>query len=62
MTNLDGFVDMDELAKRLKSWGHTACGITDTETLQALPDMYDKLGKNDIKMLAGSELLLVDKN
>lgn len=62
MTNLDGFVDMDELAKRLKSWGHTACGITDTETLQALPDMYDKLGKNDIKMLAGAELLLVDKN
>lgn len=62
MTNLDGFVDMDELAKRLKTWGHTACGITDTETLQALPDMYDKLGKNDIKMLAGAELLLVDKN
>ena len=62
MTNLDGFVDMDELSKKLKSWGHTACGITDTETLQALPDMYDKLGKNDIKMLAGAELLLVDKN
>ncbi|MFR4763688.1 MAG: PHP domain-containing protein [Anaerococcus obesiensis] len=62
MTNLDGFVDMDELAKKLKTWGHSACGITDTETLQALPDMYDKLGKNDIKMLAGAELLLVDKN
>lgn len=62
MTNLDGFVDMDELSQKLKSWGHTACGITDTETLQALPDMYDKLGKNDIKMLAGAELLLVDKN
>ncbi|MDU0946227.1 MAG: exonuclease domain-containing protein, partial [Anaerococcus vaginalis] len=62
MTNLDGFVDMDELAKKLKAWGHSACGITDTETLQALPDMYDKLGKNDIKMLAGAELLLVDKN
>lgn len=62
MTNLDGFVDMDELSKKLKAWGHTACGITDTETLQALPDMYSKLGKNDIKMLAGAELLLVDKN
>lgn len=62
MTNLDGFVDMDELANRLKSWGHKACGITDTETLQALPDMYDKLKNNDIKMLAGSELLLVDEN
>ena len=62
MTNLDGFVDMDELSQKLKAWGHSACGITDTETLQALPDMYDKLGKNDIKMLAGAELLLVDKN
>lgn len=62
MTNLDGFVDMDELNQRLKVWGHKACGITDTETLQALPDMYDKLKKNDIKMLPGAELLLVDKN
>ncbi|MDU5504108.1 MAG: PolC-type DNA polymerase III [Anaerococcus vaginalis] len=62
MTNLDGFVDMDELSKKLKAWGHTACGITDTETLQALPDMYSKLGGNGIKMLAGAELLLVDKN
>ncbi|NVF10949.1 PolC-type DNA polymerase III [Anaerococcus sp. AGMB00486] len=62
MTNLDGFVDMDQLASRLKSWGHEACGITDTETLQALPDMYGKLKKNNIKMLAGSELLLVDRD
>lgn len=62
MTHLDGFVDMDKLAKRLSQWGHKACGITDTETLQALPEMYEKLKAEDIKMLAGSELLLVDEN
>lgn len=62
MTNLDGFVDQKELIKTLDDWGHDTVGITDTATLQALPDMYDGLKARGKKMLAGAELLLVDKN
>lgn len=60
MTNLDGFVDNKDLIKTLKAWKMDAVGITDTETLQALPDLYDALGKEGIKMLPGAELLLVE--
>src|SRR5699024_8260206 len=37
-------------------------GITDTATLQGIPDLYNSLSANDIKMLSGAELLLVDRN
>lgn len=60
MTNLDGFVDSKDLINTLKSWKMDAVGITDTETLQALPDLYDALSKEGIRMLPGAELLLVE--
>lgn len=60
MTNLDGFVDNKDLLRTLKAWKMGAVGITDTETLQALPDLYDSLSKEGIRMLPGAELLLVD--
>lgn len=62
MTNLDGFVDPKDLLNTLKEWGHDTVGITDTATLQALPDLYNDLSSNDIKMLPGAELLLVNKD
>lgn len=60
MTNLDGFVDSKDLINTLKSWKMDAVGITDTETLQALPDLYDAFSKEGIRMLPGAELLLVE--
>ena len=60
MTNLDGFVDNKDLIRTLKSWKMDAVGITDTATLQGLPDLYDALAKEGIKMLPGAELLLVE--
>ena len=60
MTNLDGFVDNKDLINTLKSWKMDAVGITDTETLQALPDLYDALSQEGIRMLPGAELLLVE--
>lgn len=62
MTNLDGFVDSKDLVNTLKDWGHDTVGITDTATLQGIPDLYNSLSANDIKMLSGAELLLVDRN
>ena len=59
-TNLDGFVDDGDLLTTLKDWGWDTIGITDTETLQALPYLYDSYKKNGIRVLNGVELLLVE--
>ncbi len=60
MTQLDGFVDSCDIIEVLKDWEWEAIGITDTETLQGLPDLYDAITKNGKKMLPGAELLLVE--
>ena len=60
MTQLDGFVDNCDIIDFMNDWEWEAIGITDTQTLQALPDLYDSLAKNGKKMLPGAELLLVE--
>ncbi|MCI5839165.1 MAG: PolC-type DNA polymerase III [Peptoniphilaceae bacterium] len=60
MTNQDGFVDSDELLSRIKTWNMKAVGITDTCSVQAIPEIFDKYDSEGIKVLSGSELLLVD--
>ncbi len=60
MTNLDGFVDNSELLETLNDWEWEAVGITDTATLQGLPDLHSALSKSGKKMLPGAELLLVE--
>ena len=60
MTNLDGFVDNVDIVNVLKDWDWEAIGITDTETLQGLPDLYEAIKKTGKKMLPGAELLLVE--
>ena len=59
-TNLDGFVDDGDLLSVLKDWGWDTIGITDTESLQVLPFVYDSYKKNGIRVLNGAELLLVE--
>lgn len=60
MTNLDGFVDNVDIVNVLRDWDWDAIGITDTETLQGLPDLYEAIKKTGKKMLPGAELLLVE--
>lgn len=60
MTNLDGFVDNVDIVNVLKDWDWEAIGITDTETLQGLPDLYEAIKKTGKNMLPGAELLLVE--
>ena len=60
MTNLDGFVDNKDIVNILNDWEWDAIGITDTATLQGLPDLYEAISKSGKKMLAGAELLLVE--
>ena len=60
MTNLDGFVDNADIVRILNDWNWDAIGITDTATLQGLPDLYEAISKTGKKMLPGAELLLVE--
>ena len=60
MTNLDGFVDNKDIVSILDDWEWDGLGITDTETLQSLPNLYDAISKTGKKMLPGAELLLVE--
>ena len=60
LTNLDGFVDEKKIVEVADDWGWDTLAITDTENLQALPNLYDDLKKKDIKMLPGAELLMVE--
>lgn len=52
-TQLESIVDIDSLFNRLKSFGHTAVGITDLFNVQAYPEIYKKAQKNSIKLNLG---------
>lgn len=59
MSALDGAVDVDQLIKELKEWGHTAVAITDHGVVQAFPEAYAAAAKAGIKLIYGVEGYLV---
>lgn len=60
MSQVEGFVNLEELFKTLKRWGHTAVGITDRSVVQAYPEFYDLAIKYGIKGLLGMEGWLLE--
>ncbi|MDU1831958.1 MAG: exonuclease domain-containing protein, partial [Finegoldia magna] len=60
MSQLDGFIDLDECCKTLKKWGHTALGLTDKSVVQGYPQLYDACSKNGIKPLFGMEAKILE--
>lgn len=59
MSQMDGLIDFDKsLFKKIKELGHTAIGVTDKNTVQEFPKLYNN--KGDIKVLFGSELYVVN--
>lgn len=52
-TQLESVVDINSLFKRLKSFGHTAVGITDLFNVQSYPEIYRAAKKNNIKLNLG---------
>lgn len=60
MSQMDAIPSISDYVKRAASWGHTAIAVTDHANLQAYPEAYGAAKKNDMKMLYGVEINLVD--
>ena len=60
MSQMDGVVNVVDLAKRAAKWGHKAIAITDHNSCQAYTDAYDKV--KGIKIIYGIELNMIDDN
>lgn len=59
MSGMDGLIDFDKkLFKTISEFGHTAVGVTDKNTVQEFPKLFNN--KGDIKVLYGSELYVVN--
>ncbi|ACR79599.1 MULTISPECIES: PolC-type DNA polymerase III [Kosmotoga] len=60
MSALDAIVDVNELFKTLKSWGHDAVALTDHGVVQSIPNFYFAAKKSGIKPIFGMEGYMVN--
>lgn len=60
MSQMDATNNIADYAKQAKAWGHPALAITDHAAVQGFPDAFHAGQKNDLKMLYGVEINLVD--
>lgn len=60
MSSLNGFTDVKELFKTLKSWGHPKVGVTDKSVVQAFPNVMNLASDNNIKALYGMDAVVVE--
>lgn len=58
MSEMEGFIDLKSLYKKLSTWGHKAIGITDLNVVQAYPEAMSLSEKYDIKTLYGLDASL----
>lgn len=59
-SNLESIVDLKELFKTLKDFGHEAVGITDLFNVQAYPEIYGYAKRNGIKLNLGLQSNFVE--
>ncbi|MCH4170504.1 MAG: PolC-type DNA polymerase III [Lactobacillus sp.] len=60
MSQMDATNSITDYVNQAKKWGHTAIAVTDHFGLQAFPDAHSAALKNDMKMIYGVEINLVD--
>ncbi|WP_374721848.1 PolC-type DNA polymerase III [Peribacillus tepidiphilus] len=60
MSQMDAVSSVSSLVAQAKKWGHKAIAITDHAVVQAFPEAYSAGKKNDIKIIYGVEVNLVD--
>ncbi len=59
MSQIDGIMDVADLVKTAKKWGHSAVAVTDHGGVQSFPDAA-KAAKGEIKVIFGVEGYLVE--
>jgi DNA polymerase III subunit alpha, Gram-positive type len=60
MSQMDAVSSVGDLVAQAKKWGHKAIAITDHAVAQSFPEAYHAGQKNDVKILYGVEVNLVD--
>jgi DNA polymerase III subunit alpha, Gram-positive type len=60
MSQMDAVTPVAALVSQAKKWGHKAIAVTDHAIAQSFPEAYGAGKKNDIKILYGVEVNLVD--
>ncbi|WP_445488193.1 PolC-type DNA polymerase III [Niallia sp. 03133] len=60
MSQMDAVSSVGNLVAQAKKWGHKAIAITDHAVAQSFPEAFGAGKKNDIKILYGVEINLVD--
>ncbi len=60
MSQMDAVTPVSTLIAQAKKWGHKAIAVTDHAGAQSFPEAYGAGQKNDIKILYGVEVNLVD--
>lgn len=60
MSTMDSVINVNELFKMAKDWGHKSIAITDHNVVQAYPSVMDASKKFGIKAIYGIEINLVD--
>nr|WP_263328656.1 PolC-type DNA polymerase III [Neobacillus sp. Marseille-Q6967] len=60
MSQMDAVTPVSQLIAQAAKWGHKAIAVTDHAVAQSFPEAYSAGKKNDIKILYGVEVNLVD--
>ncbi|MGM0788951.1 MAG: PolC-type DNA polymerase III [Bacillota bacterium] len=60
MSQMDAVSSVSALVSQAKKWGHKAIAITDHAVAQSFPEAFGAGKKNDIKILYGVEINLID--
>ena len=60
MSEMVGVCDVEDLIKRAKVYGHKSIAITDYGTVHSFPAAYKIAKNNDIKVIFGCEMYMVD--
>lgn len=62
MSMLDGLIDVKQLIKTVKKWGHPAVAITDHGVVQAFPEAQVEAARNGVKIIYGMEGYIFDED
>lgn len=59
MSDMDGVIDIEELAQTLKRWGHRGAAVTDHGVVQAFPQAYAAFKKAGLQFIPGLEVSVI---